>query len=107
MKTTKVLVVGANGQLGSVLTQALRTKHGCEQVIASDLFQKPEYNGHFEILDGTNFTHLHEIVVRHGITQIYHLAAILSANGEKDPLRTWDINMKALLNVLEVGRIEK
>lgn len=107
MNTTKILIVGANGQLGSVLTQALQTKYGNEQVIASDLYQKPDFNGNFELLDGTNFNQLHEIVVRHSITQIYHLAAILSANGEKDPLRTWDINMKALLNVLEVGRIEK
>jgi threonine 3-dehydrogenase len=107
LNTAKILIVGANGQLGSVLTEALQKKYGIEQVIASDLYHKPDYNEYFEVLDGTDFNQLHQIVVNHKITEIYHLAAILSANGEKDPIRTWDINMKALLNVLEVGRIEK
>ncbi|AFK04477.1 NAD-dependent epimerase/dehydratase [Emticicia oligotrophica DSM 17448] len=107
MNTTKILIVGANGQLGSVLTQALQNKYGFENVIASDLRPKLGFDGYFEELDATNFQALQSIVKKYQITQIYHLAAILSANGEKDPLRTWEINMRSLLNVLEVGRIEQ
>ena len=62
-------------------------------------------NCEFEILDATNFEILKEIVIKHKITQIYHLAAILSANGEKYPLSTWDINMKTFFNILEVSRL--
>ncbi len=107
MKKTKILLVGANGQLGSVLTKALQQKIGVAQVISSDLQDNKLHRGAFEILDATNFDQLRKVVAGHQITQIYHLAAILSAKGESDPLRTWDINMKALLNVLEVARVEK
>ncbi len=106
MNNTKILVVGANGQLGSVLTIALQSKHGIENVIASDLNKKPDFEGKFEIIDATDLENLHANVIKHEITQIYHLAAILSARGESDPIRTWDINMKSFLNVLEVGRLE-
>lgn len=102
---TKILIVGASGQLGSVLTEKLQEKFGIDNVIASDLRMNPSFNGYFEVLDATDFDALKEIVLKFGITQIYHLAAILSANGEKAPLSTWDINMKSLFNVLEVSRL--
>ncbi|MDY8136507.1 NAD-dependent epimerase/dehydratase family protein [Aquimarina sp. 2201CG5-10] len=101
---TKILVIGANGQLGSVLTDALQHKFGNDNVIASDLRVKEGYKGKFEIIDATNKDRIEEIVVKYKITQIYHLAAILSAKGEETPLATWDINMKTLFNVLEVSR---
>ncbi|MFC5047126.1 NAD-dependent epimerase/dehydratase family protein [Aquimarina hainanensis] len=101
---TVVLVIGANGQLGSVLTQALQEKFGKENVIASDLREKEGYSGIFEIIDATDSERIQEIVTRYKVTQIYHLAAILSAKGEEAPLRTWDINMKTLFNVLEIAR---
>ena len=107
MKNPRILVIGANGQLGSVLIPALRLKYGREHVVASDLFRDEKTRGTFELLDATKFEQLRQVVTKHEISQIYHLAAILSAKGESDPLRTWDINMKALLNVLEVARQER
>jgi threonine 3-dehydrogenase len=102
---TKILIIGASGQLGSVLTERLQDKYGIDNVIASDLRVNPSFSGCFEVLDATDFDALKEIVLQFEITQIYHLAAILSANGEKAPLNTWDINIKSLFNVLEVSRL--
>ena len=101
-----ILITGANGQLGSVLIPALRAKYGNDNVIASDLSPRLGFQGRFEILDATDEARLTEVVRQYGINQIYHLAAILSASGEAAPLRTWDINMAAFLNVLEVSRQE-
>ncbi|WP_420602264.1 NAD-dependent epimerase/dehydratase family protein [Flagellimonas sp.] len=100
-----ILITGANGQLGTVLTQALQLKYGLENVIASDLHPSKSYEGIFEVLDVTNVERLEQVILQYEVKQIYHLAAILSANGEKNPLRTWEVNMKALLNVLEASRI--
>jgi nucleoside-diphosphate-sugar epimerase len=101
---TIVLVIGANGQLGSVLTESLKQKFGSSNVIASDLRSGKGDEGFFEIIDATDSNRIEEVVVRYKVTQIYHLAAILSAKGEETPLRTWDINMQTLFNVLEVSR---
>ncbi|MHA7056204.1 NAD-dependent epimerase/dehydratase family protein [Aquimarina sp. M1] len=100
---TKILVIGANGQLGSVLTKELQKKYTIENVIASDIRANGNYKGIFEIIDATDRGRIQEVVERYGITQIYHLAAILSAKGEETPLTTWEINMKTLFNVLEVS----
>ena len=102
----KILITGAGGQLGSVLTLKLQEKFGIDRIIATDLYPKIGYNGYFEILDATDYQKLESIVIKHSITQIYHLAAILSASGEKTPVKTWDLNMKTLINVLEVSRIQ-
>jgi nucleoside-diphosphate-sugar epimerase len=102
---TKILILGAGGQLGSVLTKKLQEKWGLENVIASDITENRLSEVVFEQLDATNYNALEEIVLKHKITEIYHLVAILSANGEKKPLQSWDINMKSLFNVLEVARI--
>ena len=101
-----ILITGANGQLGSVLIPALRARYGNDNVIASDLSARLGFQGRFEILDATDEARMTEVVRQYGINQIYHLAAILSASGEAAPLRTWDINMAAFLNVLEVSRQE-
>ncbi len=103
MKTV-VLIIGANGQLGSVLTTALQDKFGANNVIASDLRKRDGYKGIFEVIDATDIDRIEEVVQKYEVTQIYHLAAILSAKGEENPLQTWDINMKTLFNVLEVSR---
>ncbi len=104
MKKDVVLVIGANGQLGSVLVQELQKKFGEENIISSDLYAKQEYKGVFEVLDATDIKQIQSVVVKYKVTQIYHLAAILSAKGEEQPLTTWDINMQTLFNVLEVAR---
>ena len=102
----KILITGASGQIGSVLTLELQKKWGLQNVIASDLQFNSTFIGIYQSLDATNFDGLQQIVIDNSITQIYHLAAILSANGEKAPLKTWDINMEALFNVLEVSRLQ-
>lgn len=100
-----VLVVGAGGQLGSVLVKALQEKWGVNNVIASDLREINNVEGTFLQLDATDYNALEQVVKEYKISEIYHLAAILSAKGEENPLRTWDINMKSLFNVLEVARL--
>lgn len=105
MNKDVILIVGSNGQLGTVLTQELRKIYGETNVIASDLFKKIDSHDNFITLDATDFDAVEEVVVKNKITQIYHLAAILSAKGEQNPLGTWDLNMKTLFNVLEASRI--
>ncbi len=104
MSKQKILVIGANGQIGAVLCTALREHYGPDNVVATDIRESAAQEGIFEILDVRDVKALTATVGRHGITEIYHLAAILSARGEAEPLRTWDINMDGLFNVLEVAR---
>lgn len=101
-----ILVTGANGQLGTVLVAALTKRYGTDRVIASDIRPALRHQGRFELLDVTDEARLTEVVRTQHVSQIYHLAAILSASGEANPIRTWQINMDALLNVLEVSRKE-
>lgn len=104
----RILVIGANGQLGTVLCQTLRERYGANAVIATDLnTPKKGVIGIFEKLDALNPDRLLALVKKYNVTQIYHLAAILSAKGEQNPMQTWDINMKSLFNVLEIARQEK
>jgi threonine 3-dehydrogenase len=107
MSKEKILIIGANGQIGTALTHNLRQKHGTANVIASDL-NTPLRSviGIFEKLDVLDIERLRAVVLKYGITQIYHLAAILSAKGEQNPRQTWDVNMNALWNVLEISRQE-
>ena len=104
MITDTVLIIGANGQLGSVLSEELQKIHGKSNVIASDIYLNSAFDGIFEIIDATDIKAIEDIVKKYAINQIYHLAAILSAKGEKNPLRTWDLNMSMMLNVFEVAR---
>jgi len=102
---TKILVIGANGQLGTELTLALAQRHGHDRVVSSDMVPKGRHAGiAHEMLDVTDVGQLKSIVERRGITQIYHLAAALSATGEAAPGWAWHLNMSGLLNVLEVAR---
>ena len=103
----KILVIGCSGQIGSELTLELRNRYGNNNVIATDIRPAPvdiSGTGPFEILDVLDASKLQLILEHEKITQIYHLAAILSGNAEKRPLASWDINMRSLMNVLELAR---
>ena len=106
----KILVIGACGQIGVELTTELRRLYGSDNVIASDL--RDEHilligTGPYFSCDVMNKEMLHSIIVQHKITQVYLLAAILSATGEKNPALAWHINMQSLLNVLDIAKEEK
>ncbi len=107
MSNEKILVIGAHGQIGSVLTQALREAYSPSNVIASDIREANAGDPFFEKLNVLDIAHLGRLVDKYHITQIYHLAAILSAKGEANPLKTWEFNMTGLFNVLEVAREKK
>ncbi|TAF66467.1 MAG: NAD-dependent epimerase/dehydratase family protein [Cytophagales bacterium] len=109
MKKDSILITGACGQLGTELGIALQNIHGNNAVIFSDIRRSDQLppDALFENLDTTQSQDLAKIVEKYQITQIYHLAAILSAKGEQMPLSTWKINMDSLLNVLEIGREKK
>jgi nucleoside-diphosphate-sugar epimerase len=110
MAKEKILVIGASGQIGVELTLALRKNYGSNAVIASDLREENELlkgTGPYVSLDVMNKEMLHVQVIRQGITQIYLLAAMLSATGEKNPGLAWHLNMQSLLNVLDIAREEK
>ncbi len=101
------MIIGCSGQIGSELTLALRNVYGGDNVFATDIKQAPAdvvESGPFQILDVMNEKNLVHFVIRNKITQIYHLAAVLSGNAEKLPLQAWDINMKSLMNVLNLGK---
>ena len=103
---SRILVTGACGQLGSELTVELRNIHGVENVIASDI-RKPNdqiAGGPFEQLDVMDKTRLEQLVDKHDVSVIYHLAALLSANAEKNIDLAWKLNMDGLLNVLNVAK---
>ena len=105
MSTPRILIMGANGQIGTELTQALVERHGRAAVVTSDLAPEGRTVGlRHEVLDATDASALSAIVESHRITQIYLLAAALSARGEQHPKWAWDLNMKSLLHVLELAR---
>ncbi|MBO76629.1 MAG: UDP-glucose 4-epimerase [Gemmatimonadetes bacterium] len=103
----KILVTGAGGQIGSWLVPKLRGLYSNSRVVATDIRQlDPEMaeSGPLELLDATDSEALGEAVERHQVGLIYHLAAVLSATGERDPRRAWRVNMSSLESVLEVAR---
>ncbi len=106
----KILVIGACGQIGVELTLELRRIYGGAQVVASDLREENELlkgTGPYVSLDVMNKEMLHVQIIRQNITQIYLLAAILSATGEKNPNLAWSLNMQSLLNVLDIAKDEQ
>ena len=102
----KILVIGANGQIGTELVLALRGKYGAEQVIASDINNAGyaiRNSGPYEFANVLDQENLHHIFQKHKPTQVYLLAAILSAVGEQKPKMAWDLNMTGLINVLDLA----
>jgi nucleoside-diphosphate-sugar epimerase len=102
----KILITGACGQLGSELTAELRAIHGVESVIASDIREPGDQlgDGPFELLDVMDKARIEEVVQKHDVVIIYHLAALLSANAEQNIDLAWKLNMDGLLNVLNIAK---
>lgn len=99
----KVLITGALGQIGTALTTALNSKYGIENVIISDIKDNVKSENKYLKLNILDKNQLEEIISQNNVTIIYHLAALLSATGEKDPFLCWDVNMNGTLNVLELS----
>jgi nucleoside-diphosphate-sugar epimerase len=108
MASTKetILVIGSNGQIGSELVEKLSEIFGLNHVIASDIKapEKPYHNGPFETIDVLNKNQIFDVVKKHNVTQIYLLAALLSATAEKNPLFAWQLNMEGLFHVLDLAK---
>jgi len=107
---SRILILGACGQIGTELTAALRQKYGSHKVIASDIREgEPELmqSGPFEIVDATNYEAIENIVIRHEISEVYLMAAMLSATAEKFPMKGWNLNMNSLFNVLNLAKDKK
>ncbi len=104
----RILVTGALGQIGTELVAALRAKYGAFNVVASDVRVPPmeqlATSAPFEFVDVNNADQLAEIVIRHKIDTVYHLAALLSATSEAKPQVAWELNMGSVFKVLEVAR---
>ena len=106
----RILIIGASGQIGTELTAFLRSKFGKHKVIASDIREGSEElmkSGPFEILDAMDHDAIEEIVIRHEITDVYLMAAMLSATAEKFPMKAWGLNMDSLFHVLNLAKDKK
>lgn len=110
---TKILIIGACGQIGTELTQKLRTIYGTDNVIASDIRKLNTdvvNSGPFEVVNALDFNQIEHLVEKHQITDVYLMAALLSATAEKNPAFAWDLNMNSLfhvLNLAKAGKIKK
>ncbi len=100
---TKILITGALGQIGTALTTALNNKYGVQNVIISDIKEDFKSDNKYYKLNILDKTELERIIIEEKITIIYHLAALLSATGEKNPILCWDINMNGTLNILDLS----
>jgi nucleoside-diphosphate-sugar epimerase len=101
----RILVIGANGQIGSELVEALTAQHGAENVIAADIGPRSGFGvKRYEPIDVLDRNGVAHIVDTYHVTQVYQLAALLSVTGEQAPLKAWDLNMNGLLNILEIAR---
>ena len=109
MGKEKILIIGASGQLGTELVEALRNIYGASSVVASDIRKSdnPVFEtGPFETLDILDLAKWKDILQRHQPTQVYHLAALLSATAEQNPEFAWKLNMQGLFHVLDAAREE-
>lgn len=100
----KILIIGANGQIGTELSNSLRGIYGHDQVISSDIKAKDNEEGPFEVLDVMDKDAMYAIIKKHGITQVYLLAALLSATAEKNPKFAWNLNMEGLFHALDAAK---
>ena len=113
MQKTKILIIGACGQIGSELTKTLRNKYGVENVIASDIRKLNNdvvNEGIFEVVNALDFNQIEHLIEKYQVTDVYLMAALLSATAEKNPAFAWDLNMNSLfhvLNIAKAGKIQK
>ncbi len=109
----RILIIGACGQIGTELTERLRRIYAPHKVIASDIREGDQAmmnSGPFEVLDAMDYEALENIVINHEISEVYLMAAMLSATAEKFPMKGWNLNMTSLFNVLNLakeGKIDK
>ena len=106
----RILIIGASGQIGNELTMSLRNRYGNQNVIASDLREASALvmeSGPFEILDAMDGKATEKAVKKYNITDVYLMAAMLSATAEKFPAKGWDLNMSSLFNVLNLAKDKK
>lgn len=102
----RILVTGACGQIGTELTVALRKKYGIDNVIATDIKEEscfPEGSGPYQRLDVLDADAIEAVITRHDIDTVYHMAALLSAVGEKNPQLCWNVNMNGSINVMNLA----
>lgn len=104
MTTETILITGAGGQIGTVLNEELQKRYGSGAVLQTDIRLPEGRQGHFEVLDVLDLEQLGRLIRKYKVRHIYHLAAILSAKGEKNPKWAWEINMAGLFNILEAAR---
>lgn len=104
METGTILITGANGQIGTVLTSELRRRYGASAVLSTDIRHPGSSNILFEELDVLDKDKLAGLIRKYEVRQIYHLAAILSAKGEQNPKWAWEVNMAGLFNILEAAK---
>lgn len=110
---SRILIIGACGQIGTELTTALRKRFGADKIVASDIREGNEAlmsQGHFELLDATDYEAVEDVVFRYKVDTVYLMAAMLSAIAERFPAKAWDLNMNSLFHVLNLakeGKIKK
>jgi nucleoside-diphosphate-sugar epimerase len=105
--STKILIIGACGQIGTELTKALREKYGVNNVIASDIRKLNNdvvNDGLFEVINALDYNQIQHIIEKYKITDVYLMAALLSATAEKNPAFAWDLNMNSLFHVLNLAK---
>lgn len=104
MDTDTVLIIGSNGQIGTELAEALRAIYGTDHVICSDIKAPETLSGPFEIIDIMDRDRIYSVIKKYKVTQVYLLAALLSATAEKNPKFAWDLNMQGLFNILDAAK---
>lgn len=106
METETILITGALGQIGSELAEKLKTIYGKENVIISDIRDPKDvdYDGIYEVIDVLDSNRIKEVIAKHNVKTVYHLAALLSGTAEKNPMFGWKLNMDTLLTFLELAK---
>ncbi|MXN92704.1 NAD-dependent epimerase/dehydratase family protein [Flavobacterium sp. Sd200] len=106
----KIFIIGACGQIGTELTKKLRSIYGTNNVIAGDVRKgDPEFvnSGPFEVVNALDYNQVEHVIEKHGIEEVYLMAALLSATAEKNPAFAWDLNMNSLFHVLNLAKADK